>query len=68
MDARVLLLGLVCILGSLVAVHGHGYMLQPAARNWVAHKQQRFWNEASGKATRMAQVRTRSSCRRHHYI
>jgi hypothetical protein len=48
MNARVLLLCLVCILGSLASVRGHGYLLQPAARNWVAHKQGRFWNEASG--------------------
>lgn len=48
MDARVLLLGLVYILGTVPAARGHGYLLHPAARNWVAHKQGRFWNEASG--------------------
>lgn len=48
MNARGLLLGLVCLSASFAHVRGHGYLLQPEARNWVAHKQGRFWNEASG--------------------
>jgi predicted carbohydrate-binding protein with CBM5 and CBM33 domain len=58
MDARLLLLGLACVLGSLVAVHGHGYMLQPAARGLHISSRgsgTRRVATASAKATQMAQ-------------